>query len=107
MAKKSGYKVAALTNVNEINYHFFRKLGFYDEFDAVVTSYDVGVRKPETKIYRVLFQKLKMSPEEMVFTDNSRENLVKAKKLGMKTIFYTNFDKFMNAIVKLGVKVGY
>jgi epoxide hydrolase-like predicted phosphatase len=106
-ARRSGYKTAALTNVNEVNFKFFNDLGYYGAFDAVVASCEVGVMKPESKIYHVLFDRLKLIPCEMLFIDNNRKNLAKGKKLGMKTILYTNFSKLMRDVAKLGIKVNY
>ncbi len=64
------------------------------------------MRKPNMDIYKYALRKFNIDPHMAVFIDDHRENLVPAKKLGIKTFHYQNnpagLKKFLK---KLGVKV--
>jgi len=55
-------------------------------FDVVVESSQVGIRKPDPAIYRLVCEKLDVEPEEAVFLDDLGVNLKPARAMGMTTI---------------------
>lgn len=62
------------------------RLGILDCFDALVISEDVGVEKPDPRIFRVALDRLNLLPDEALMVGDSLERDVKgAKALGMKT----------------------
>ena len=60
----------------------------YKDFDEIVVSCDVGMRKPNPKIYKLILKKLKLKPSETIFIDNQKWNINPAKKLKMQTILF-------------------
>jgi len=104
--RKKGYKTAVCSNnfparVNGLHERF----KFLDNFDATVFSYEVGETKPSTKIFRALVEKSATKPSEIVFADDNPTNLSGAKEVGITTFLYEGFDKFMDELKKLGVKI--
>ncbi len=99
--KKRGYKIAILSD----QWHFSKKAiidkRVLKNFNVVIVSSDVGVRKPEEKIYKMTLKKLKTKPQESIFIDNRDWNLKPAKKLGMKTILFKNNKQAIKEIEKL------
>lgn len=88
-AIKGKYKIAILTN--NIKDHvdtLIHKSPLDDLFDHVVTSYDVGYRKPAPEIYEALIEKMKLKPEEILFLDDDQRNLPEAQKQGIKSLLY-------------------
>lgn len=78
-------------------------------FDPVVTSCDVGVRKPDVKIYKLLMTRLRkkkksLKPAEVLFIDNRDYNLKPARQIGMKVILFKNNKQLMKEMKKRGVK---
>jgi epoxide hydrolase-like predicted phosphatase len=57
-----------------------------DLFDVVVLSGDLGIRKPDPRIYAVALERLGATPDRCVFVDDLGGNLKPAKALGMTTI---------------------
>ena len=55
-------------------------------FDKIYESCEIGMRKPEKRIYRYLLDDLKIKPENSVFLDDLGMNLKTAKLLGINTI---------------------
>lgn len=78
----------------------------FANFDEVIESSKIGMRKPEPRIYELMCKKLNRTPEECVFIDDLGINLKPAKAMGMETI-RVPFDgvtpaiKALNALLDL------
>ena len=57
-------------------------------FDAVVISHEVGMRKPEARIFRHAVGLLGLEPEQCVFVDDIKANITAAESLGMTGIHH-------------------
>jgi putative hydrolase of the HAD superfamily len=55
-------------------------------FDVVIESSQVGIRKPDPAIYRLVCERLGITPDEAVFLDDLGVNLKPARAMGMTTI---------------------
>lgn len=63
-------------------------LNLHHLFDHVLTHGDIGERKPSPKGFRLVLEKLKMKPEEvLVLGDWPERDMAGASKLGIRTIF--------------------
>lgn len=62
------------------------------EYKAVVDSSDVGAIKPEAKIYEIAQGLTGVKPEEILFVDDSRANLMAAEKLGWKVLWFNDYQ---------------
>jgi putative hydrolase of the HAD superfamily len=58
-------------------------------YHAVVISADVGMRKPEERIYRHAAGLIGLAPDECVFIDDMEVNVRAAEALGMRAILHT------------------
>jgi putative hydrolase of the HAD superfamily len=56
------------------------------QFDHVVESSKVGVRKPDPRFYEIACELARVEPHEVVFLDDLGVNLKPAKAMGMTTI---------------------
>jgi len=102
--KKKGYKIAILSDQWQVSQELFVTNKIRKKFDVVIVSSEVGIRKPDPKIYKLTLKKLKLPAKQTVFIDNQKWNIIPAKKLGMKTILYKGFDQTKKALERLGVK---
>ena len=85
--KGAGYRTALLTNVSRTGEALWRSLMPVDElFDVVVDSSQVGLRKPDPRIYLLTCQRLGLAPEDCLFVDDLLCNVDAASELGMTTI---------------------
>jgi epoxide hydrolase-like predicted phosphatase len=89
-AKSLGVQTALLSNSwgNVYPDHLFDGM-----FDVVVISGDVGMRKPEERIYRYTLENLGLSPSECVFVDDLVHNVRAALDLGMAGIHHVNYER--------------
>ncbi|MDQ1390364.1 MAG: putative hydrolase of the superfamily [Acidobacteriaceae bacterium] len=88
----------------ELNLHRIEKYGLRKIFRLFVSSCFVGLRKPESGIYRLAVEITQISPEECCFIDDRALNLECAAKLGMRTVQMQTLDQLREELEKLGVK---
>lgn len=91
--KHNGYRIAILSNVIKSHAEFNERRGYYSIFSKVFLSYKLRLRKPNKKIYLRVANKLGVEPCECILIDDSIENVIGAKKTGMKAILFKNFTK--------------
>lgn len=101
---KKKYKVGSMSGVLDLHYRLCNEKGIYDIFDFNICSFKVGSNKPDIQIYKILLNKLKISPKEIVFIDDTKECLIPAEKMGMKTILYKNNSQLLRDLKNLNVK---
>jgi len=102
--KNKGYKIAVLSDQWHLSKEALMPPRLYKKFDEVVVSCDVGVRKPNPKIYKIILKKLKLPAKQTLFIDNQEWNIKPAKKLGMKTILFKNNEQLFKELGKRGIK---
>ena len=86
-ARKSGIRIGLISNadVTDRKYRSFSALARY--FDDAVFSCDVGMMKPDPRIYRLAMKRPDVSAGESVFIgDGGSGELEGAKAAGMKTV---------------------
>ncbi len=71
------------------------------QFDAVIESSKVGVRKPDPKIYLMMCELLAVKPDACVYLDDLGINCKPAAALGMSAIKVTTEDQAMAELSKL------
>lgn len=74
---------------------------FEDAFDHMVISAEVGVVKPDAKIYHMALEQLRVSPNEAVFVDDFIENVKGAQAVGMSAIHFKDTDETIVQLRKL------
>mgnify|MGYP001853441926 FL=1 len=63
-------------------------MGFLEEFDGGLFSYEVLCIKPEERIYRLLLEKYGIDPKRAVFFDDRQVNTEAASRLGIKGVVF-------------------
>ncbi len=83
------YQTAILSNSfvgarrkEQERYHF-------DELcDLIIYSHEVGMSKPDRRIYELTCERLGVQPAEIIFLDDQEPNLVAAREFGMQAILF-------------------
>lgn len=65
-----------------------RRLRLLDLFDEAVISAEVGLLKPDYRIYHLALERLGVPPEAAVFVDDLPENVQAARELGIYGIHF-------------------
>jgi len=96
------YKTALLTNSNATFINpLLKKTGLDKAFDEVVVSSDIGIVKPDPRIYEYALEKLGVKAGEAVFIDDSPARVAGAKAASMKAICYKDFKQMKIELQKL------
>jgi epoxide hydrolase-like predicted phosphatase len=70
-----------------------QELGIANCFDIFVTSAEVGVMKPDPRIYYVALERLGVSPPQAIFVDDFSENVEAARQLGMQGVHFADPER--------------
>lgn len=98
----SGYKLFMLSNVDSSHINFIdNNFPYVKNVKKRILSYKVRCIKPDKKIYRHIIDKFKLNPEESIFIDDLRSNILSAKAAGFNTIHYTSHKKFLKEFIRL------
>lgn len=88
---KGKYRLFLLSNTDEIHIsHFEHREGmsfsrdFYNCFDKIYFSYEMGIRKPDIEVFKLLINKHELSPKRTLFVDDRKDNTDAAASLGME-----------------------
>jgi putative hydrolase of the HAD superfamily len=105
LADSGKYFMGTLNNESrELNLHRIEKFGLREIFRLFVSSCFVGLRKPESGIYRLAIEITQMNPGQCCFIDDRALNLECAAKMGMRTIQMQGLEQLRSELGKLGVK---
>jgi putative hydrolase of the HAD superfamily len=84
------YRLFLLTNTDSIHINRFEHMvgmsffsDFYQCFEKVYYSYEMGMRKPDPAIFSYILNKHDLSPKRTLFVDDKKENTDAAASLGI------------------------
>ncbi len=79
---KAYSKIGVLSNLGYLDKERINNQVNLKKFDYVWLSFDIGYSKPDEKIYEFVERDCKISPNNILFIDDSEENIITAKKRG-------------------------
>lgn len=72
-----------------------------DYFDKMYTSYEVGVTKPDRKIFDYMIADSGLIPSETLFVDDAKSNVEVGRNLGFQTYQPANGEDWREAVDKI------
>ncbi len=99
--KRKGYLLGIITDTTNplyVKLNWFERGGFGDVWDVIISSHELGVRKPHPDIYAAALQQLGLAAGQTVFVGHKTEELAGARRVGMKTVAF-NYDETAQADV--------
>ncbi len=72
-----------------------------DAFDGLIISAEVGLAKPDPRIYQLALEQLGVAANDSVFVDDFPENLEAAAALGMHTVHFKDRNQAQQAVEAL------
>jgi putative hydrolase of the HAD superfamily len=104
LAASGKYFMGTINNESrELNLYRIEKNGLRNIFSVFVSSCFVGMRKPESDIYRTALEITQIAAPECCFIDDRALNLECATKLGMQTIQMQTPEQLQKSLASLGV----
>lgn len=80
---------------------YIASLKIDDAFDHMVISGEVGVMKPEARIYQIALEQAGVSPNEAVFVDDLAENIDGCRAVGLHGIQFRDPQEAMGELKNL------
>lgn len=103
---KENYKLGIINNGTAITIPYFKIENNFDEFfSTFINSSEVNIEKPDDKIYLITLKQMGLKPEECIFVDDTKDNVLGAEKVGMKGLLFTNYQNLINDLKSLSVNV--
>lgn len=106
LASSGKYFMGTINNESrELNQSRIEKFGLREIFRVFVSSCFVGMRKPDSGIYRMALEITQIDAEKSCFIDDRAGNLETAAKLGMRTVQMNTIEQLRSDLEKVGVGV--
>jgi len=90
--REQGHRVVVLSNTNRLHTTFWPEQ--YPEIraaaDRIYLSQEMGMRKPEARIYQQVLAEEGFSADDTVFFDDNAENIAGAERVGITSILVAN-----------------
>jgi 2-haloacid dehalogenase len=98
-----GRRLYALTNFSHETWPVARaRFDFLERFEHVVVSGEVGLVKPDPRIYRLAIERCRLQPARTVFVDDVPANVEGARAEGLLAVHFTTPERLRADLVKLG-----
>lgn len=102
--KAKGCPVFALTNFSAEKFRLTRqRFAFFDVFDGLAVSGEIGAIKPDRAIFDHLCDTFDLSPPETVFIDDTQVNIAAASALGFQALRFRSPDLLGADLRRLGL----
>lgn len=85
---KPNYKTGLISNAWSGLRDYIVREKFDDAFHHMVISAEVGVAKPDPRIFHIALEQAQVKAKEAVFVDDFLENIEACEKVGMKGIHF-------------------
>ncbi len=95
------FKTGLISNAWSDLRAFIRKMRFEDAFDTIVISAEVGLVKPDARIYYLALEQLQVQPYEAIFIDDWEPNVAAAKEIGMWALQFTDRDRTLHYLQRI------
>lgn len=87
--KEEGYALYLLSNMGkDWKEMLWTDYPEFEQFDGAVFSFEIGVNKPDIRIYRRLLEKYHLRAADGIFVDDRQENVAAAVSLGMRGVVF-------------------
>ena len=96
--KTAGVIVALLSDQTDWLDELNERAPFYHYFDYVFNSFNMTKSKRDAALFDDVVRQLAVKPQEILFVDDTRENLELAQIRGWKTLHFTNVEDFRKAL---------
>ncbi len=102
--REAGVALYALTNWSAETWPVaLERYPFLAWFRGIVVSGEVGVAKPEPRVYEMLVERYGVVPEASVFIDDQPANVEAAARLGFRGIRFTDAAALRSELAALGL----
>lgn len=100
------YKITLLSNINVLHFEYIKKtFPVLDIFHNIITSFELGLRKPQSQIYEKALEITATFPNKTFYTDDRPELVASARKLGIQAFVFTGPDQLKKDLSAVSIQV--
>ena len=100
----AGVRLLALSNWSAETFPVaLERFDFLAWFEGILISGEVGMNKPDRRIFEHLAERFGIEPAAAVFVDDSAANIDAATQLGFRTIRFTDATALRRELLHLGL----
>ncbi len=100
--KDCGFRIISINNEGkELNDYRVKKFKLHQCFDAFISSCEVGIRKPDPKIFRLAMGVAQALPQQCVYFDDRKMFALAAQKLGIRAYQHISFEDTKEILEKI------
>ena len=105
--RERGLSVYIFSNNFKERTEYYRKnfKEIFDNVDNSFFSWETGYVKSDLKAYKNLLSIIKLEPEEIIYFDDSENNIQLAKSLGINAYIYEDFEGTYRVLTDNGVLI--
>ncbi len=105
---KGRYPLYLISNINELHFEYLFKeyREVFSLFNELILSFKIKSVKPEGLIYQVLKETAGVGFEDIIYIDDRKDLITKAKDFNLQCLQFTSFNQLLADLKNLGVSVG-
>lgn len=100
---RNKYRVGVLSNSDSFLEARLEHYQLYEQFEFVINSYRVRMKKPQQEIFELALDRIGLSPDTILFVDDKKRNTDVAQKVGMKSHVFESADHFIQSLDSYGL----
>ena len=100
------YKIALLSNINILHFDYLKKnFPVFDAFHNIITSFEMGYRKPDPLIFKKTLHLLEVLPQNAFYTDDRAEFTEEARILGIRGFVFRDAEQLKRDLLGNGINI--
>ena len=101
------YTTALLSNTNYLHFEYLKyAFPVFDRFHHILLSYEMGLVKPDPRIYRKALDILKADPAEVFYVDDRPDLIEAASRMGIRAFVFKGCGQLMKDLADCGISKG-
>lgn len=102
--RNKGHRLHALTNWSAETFPIARhRFEFLKWFEDIVVSGEVGLAKPDPRIFALTIERCRLEPARTLFIDDSLRNVEAGRNAGMHALHFRDPDQLRADLNRLGM----
>jgi putative hydrolase of the HAD superfamily len=103
---KDDYPLYLVSNINKLHFEYLQQRfrDYFKFFRYMFLSYEIGLRKPDERVYKFIIDYIKAKPQDIVYTDDRIELIDSALKLGIDAFLFKSTDAFKEELLRRNIK---
>jgi len=105
-ALHASYRLLLLSNTNAVHFPYIQEhYPLLRHMDELLLSYELGLMKPDPRIYAEAVTRAGCRPAECFFTDDLEANVEAARQAGIDAVRFESAEQLARELLRRGVKV--